>query len=145
VVGAQAQGFNDETTSIASIGDHTTEAPTPQAQASIIRFLAWKMAVDRAYPVTGTVSLTSGGGPESRYRAGTVITVPRIVGHTTLGLTACPGGAMIPLIPQIQAAVQKRIKHFARGKCKRKARKGKKRRCAKKHKAPRGPSGGTGA
>ena len=38
----------------------------------------------------------------------------RIVGHTTLGLTACPGGAMIPLIPQIQAAVQKRIKHFAK-------------------------------
>jgi hypothetical protein len=64
--------------------------------------------------VTGTVSLTSGGGPESRYRAGTVITVPRIIGHTTLGLTACPGGAMIPLIPQIQAAVQKRIKRFGK-------------------------------
>jgi hypothetical protein len=41
--------------------------------------------------------------------------VPRVLGHITLGLTACPGGAMIPLIPQIQAAVQKRIKHFAKG------------------------------
>jgi N-acetylmuramoyl-L-alanine amidase len=126
VVGAQAQGFNSETTSIASIGDHTSEAPTPQAQGSIIRYLAWKMAVNRAYPVTGTVQLTSGGGSESRYAAGTVITVPRIIGHTTLGLTACPGGAMIPLIPQITAAVQKRIKHFAKRKCK------KKKRCAKK-------------
>jgi hypothetical protein len=48
VVGAQAQGFNSETTSIASIGDHTSEAPTPQAQGSIIRYLAWKMAVSRA-------------------------------------------------------------------------------------------------
>ena len=115
VVGAQAQGFNSQTTSIASIGDHTSEAPTPQAQRSIIQFLAWKMAVDRATPATGTVQLTSAGGPESRYPAGTVITVPRIVGHTTLGLTACPGGAMIPLIPQIQAAVQKRIKHSAKG------------------------------
>src|SRR4051812_10397464 len=113
VVGAQAQGFNSQTTSIASIGDHTSEAPTPEAQRSIIRFLAWKMAVDRAYPVTGTVQLTSGGGSENKYPAGTVITVPRIVGHTTLGLTACPGGAMIPLIPQVTAAVQKRIKHFA--------------------------------
>jgi hypothetical protein len=124
VVGAQAQGFNSQTTSIASIGDHTSEAPTPEAQRSIIRFLAWKMAVNRAYPVTSTVPLTSAGGPESRYPTGTVVTVPRIVGHTTLGLTACPGGAMIPLIPQIQTAVQKRIKHFA--KKRRKKKKGRK-------------------
>jgi hypothetical protein len=120
VVVAQAQGFNSQTTSISSIGDHTTEAPTPQAQRSIIRFLAWKMAIDRATPVTASVPLTSAGGPESRYPAGTVITVPRIIGHTTLGLTACPGGAMIPLIPQIQAAVQKRVKHFAKGRRKKK-------------------------
>ncbi len=114
VVGAQAQGFNSQTTSIASIGDHTSEAPTPQAQRSIIRFLGWKMAVNRAYPVTATVQLSSGGGSESRYPAGTVITVPRIIGHTALGLTACPGGAMIPLIPRIQTAVQKRIKRYAK-------------------------------
>ncbi len=143
VVGAQAQGFNSQTTSIASIGDHTSEAPTPEAQRSIIRFLAWKMAVNRAYPVTGAVQLTSAGGSESRYRAGTAITVPRIVGHTTLGLTACPGGAMIPLIPQITAAVQKRIKRYAKARCKK--RKGGKSRCAKGRKRPRGPSGGTGA
>jgi hypothetical protein len=129
VVGAQAQGFNSQTTSIASIGDHTSEAPTPEAQRSIIQFLAWKMAVNRAYPVTGTVQLTSAGGPENRYPAGTVITVPRIIGHTTLGLTSCPGGAMIPLIPQIQAAVQKRIKRYAKHRRKKRGR----------HK---GPSGG---
>jgi uncharacterized protein with LGFP repeats len=115
VVGAQAQGFNSLTTSIASIGDHTSEAPTSQAQRSIIQFLAWKMATNHVTPATGVVQLTSAGGSESRYSAGTVITVPRVLGHTTLGLTACPGGAMIPLIPQIQAAVQKRIKHFAKG------------------------------
>ena len=120
VVGAQAQGFNSETTSIASIGDHTSEAPTPAAQRSIIQFLAWKMAIDRALPVNTTVQLTSGGGPDSRYPAGAVVTVPRILGHTTLGLTACPGGAMIPLIPQIQAAVQKRIKHFSKKRRKKK-------------------------
>jgi hypothetical protein len=123
VVGAQAQGFNSQTTSIASIGDHTSETPTPEALRSIIRFLAWKMGVNRAYPVTGTVQLTSAGGPESRYPAGAVVTVPRIVGHTTLGLTACPGGAMIPLLPQVQAAVQKRIKHYAKKRRKKKRRK----------------------
>jgi hypothetical protein len=117
VVGAQAQGFNAQTTAIASIGDHTAEAPTPQVQRSIIRFLAWKMAVNRAYPVTASVQLTSAGGSESRYPAGTVVTVPRILGHTTLGLTSCPGAAMAPLLPQIQAAVQKRIKRYAKRFC----------------------------
>jgi hypothetical protein len=143
VVGAQAQGFNSQTTSIASIGDHTSEAPTPQAVRSIIQFLAWKMKIARATPANGTVQLTSAGGPEDRYPAGAVITVPRIVGHITLGLTACPGGAMIPLIPQITAAVQKRVKRFAKAKCK-KGKRGSKGRCAKKRKLPRGPSGGTG-
>jgi hypothetical protein len=122
IVGAQAQGFNTQTTSIASIGDHTSEGPTPGAQRSIIQFLAWKMGVNRAYPVTASVQLTSAGGSENRYPPRTVVTVPRIMGHTTLGLTACPGGAMIPLIPQIQAAVQKRIKHFAKRRQKRRHR-----------------------
>jgi hypothetical protein len=144
VIGAQAQGFNSQTTSIASIGDHTSEAPTPAAQGSIIRFLAWKMAVDRAYPVTGAVQLTSAGGSESRYPKGSVITVPRIIGHTTLGLTACPGGAMIPLIPQIQAAVQQRIKRFAKAKCLKHKGRGGKRVCQKRKPRPKGPSGGTG-
>ena len=125
VMGAQAQGFNSQTTSIASIGDHTTEAPTPEAQRSIIQFLAWKMGIDRAYPVNIDVQLTSGGGPENRYPAGTVVTVPRIMGHTTLGLTACPGAAMIPLLPQIQAAVQKRIKRYAKAGSKKKKGRGK--------------------
>ncbi len=116
VVGAQAQGFNSQTTSIASIGDHTTEAPTSQAQRSIIQFLAWKMAMNHATPASGTVQIASAGGPENRYPAGTVITVPRVLGHTALGLTACPGGAMIPLVPRIQAAAQKRIKRFGKRK-----------------------------
>jgi hypothetical protein len=76
--------------------------------------------VNRITPATGTVQLTSAGGSESRYPAGPVITVPRVLGHTTLGLTACPGGAMIPLIPQIQVAVQKRVKRFAKGRRKKK-------------------------
>jgi uncharacterized protein with LGFP repeats len=133
VVGAQAQGFNSQTTAISSIGDHTSEVPTPEAQRSIIQYLAWKMGVNRAYPVNTTVQLTSGGGSENRYPAGTVVTVPRILGHTTLGATACPGGGMIPLIPQIQAAVQKRIKRYAKqsGRC-RKGTKKRRKGCTKR-------------
>jgi hypothetical protein len=117
VVGAHTGGFNSQTTSISSIGDHTAEVPTPQAQRSIIQFLAWKMAVNRAYPVTTSVQLASGGGGGNRFPAGAIATVPRIVGHTTLNNTACPGAQMVPLIGQIQAAVQKRIKRFAKRRC----------------------------
>ncbi|MGH2984109.1 MAG: N-acetylmuramoyl-L-alanine amidase [Solirubrobacterales bacterium] len=113
IVGAQAQGFNSATTSIASIGDYTTELPTPETQRSIIQYLAWKLAVNRAYPATGLVQLTSAGGSQSRYPAGTVVTVPRVVGHLTLGLTTCPG-TIDPVIPTIRAAVQKRIKRYAK-------------------------------
>jgi N-acetylmuramoyl-L-alanine amidase len=139
IVGAQAQGFNSQTTSIASIGDHTSEAPTPEAQRSIIQYLAWKMAANRAYPVNISVQLTSAGGTESRFPAGTVVTLPRIMGHTALDLTECPGAAMIPLLPTIQAAVQKRIKKYAKRNCKKLKAKGK--RCRKK---PR-RAGGTAA
>jgi uncharacterized protein with LGFP repeats len=134
IVGAQAQGFNSVTTSIASIGDHTAEPITPEATRSIIQYLAWRMAAIRAlpvrkYPVTGTVQLTSAGGSASRYPAGAVVTVPRIVGHLTLGHTACPG-TIDPQIPVIRSAVQKRIKRYAKRKCTRKQkRKGK---CGKK-------------
>ncbi len=133
IVGAQAQGFNSQTTSIASIGDYSTELPTPEAQRSIIQYLAWKLAVNRAYPATGLVPLTSAGGSQSRYPAGTVVTVPRVVGHLTLGLTTCPG-TIDPLIPTIRAAVQKRIKRYAKQKkCKGKKKGGAK---CKKHRRP---------
>ena len=54
--------------------------------------------------------MTSAGGPASRYAAGTVISVPRIVGHGTLGLTECPGATLTPQVALIRAAVQKRLK-----------------------------------
>jgi hypothetical protein len=136
VVGAHAQGFNSTTTAIASIGDHTTEAPTPEAQNSIVNYLAWRMAAAGATPVNISVQLRSGGGSESRYPAGAVVTVPRIMGHRTLGKTTCPGDLMDSLIPQITAAVQKRIKAYAKPRKKKKCNK-KKKRCGKKKKGAR--------
>jgi hypothetical protein len=134
IVGAHTAGFNSLTTSISSIGDHTSEVPTAEAQRSIIRFLAWKMAMNRAYPVTTTVQLASGGGSGNRFPAGTLATVPRITGHTVLNNTACPGAQMVPLLGQIQAAVQKRIKRYAKRRCPKGA-KGK--RCRQKRRQAR--------
>ena len=130
LVGAQAQGFNDQTTSIASIGDHSAEPITGQARRSIIRYLAWKLGVNQAKPANGAVQLTSGGGTANRHPEGTVVTVPRIIGHLTLGLTACPG-ILDGEIPVIRNAVQKRMKRYSKRKGKKKKRKGKKKRYAR--------------
>jgi hypothetical protein len=146
VVGAQAQGFNSETTAIASIGDHVSEVPTPATVDSIVRYLAWKLKVSKATPATGTTQLTSSGGGQNRYSAGTVITVPRIIGHLDLGLTACPG-SLEDQLPAIRSAVQKRLGSRAKCRkpcrnCKRSGKKGSKackkcRKCKRKLRAKR--------
>ena len=129
VVGAHAQGFNSETTSIASIGDHTSETITKPARNGIINFLAWKLKISLATPANGSTVLTSGGGSQNRHPAGVAITVPRIVGHGTLGLTECPGATLAPQVAKIAAGVQKRLKGRAKPKKKKKKkRKGKKKR-----------------
>ena len=46
-VGAQAQGFNAQTTAIASIGEHTSTKLSKKARGAIIKFLAWKMRAER--------------------------------------------------------------------------------------------------
>ena len=48
VVGAQAQGFNDETAGIASIGDHTSVEPTPETLSALATYIRWKL--QRARP-----------------------------------------------------------------------------------------------
>ncbi|MGH2922965.1 MAG: N-acetylmuramoyl-L-alanine amidase, partial [Solirubrobacterales bacterium] len=113
VVGAHAQGFNSQTTSIASLGDHRAEAITPAARESIVAFLAWRLKLAGLKSVTKKTQLTSGGGSLNRHAAGTV-TLPRILGHRDLGLTECPGGALAAEIDGIRSDVQRRIKGRAR-------------------------------
>ena len=45
VVGAQAQGFNSETAGIASIGDHTSVAATPETLSALASYIRWKLGV----------------------------------------------------------------------------------------------------
>ncbi|MGZ5325885.1 MAG: N-acetylmuramoyl-L-alanine amidase [Solirubrobacterales bacterium] len=119
VVGAHAEGYNSQTTGIASIGDHTATPPTPQAINSIVNFLAWKMFASAAVPVRGTAALLSAGGATNRFPSGTTVTLPRIFGHGTTNNTECPGATMAPLVASIQARVQARIKKYTRIKRKR--------------------------
>jgi hypothetical protein len=116
VVGAQAQGFNSQTTGVSSIGEHDSEAPTPKARAAIIRFLAWKLALHKVAPVTKKTKLISAGGEATPYPAGTVVTPYRVIGHRRLNSTACPGALLYAQVASIRNQTQKRIKKYSKRK-----------------------------
>ncbi|WP_051510547.1 SpoIID/LytB domain-containing protein [Intrasporangium oryzae] len=101
--GAQASGFNAETFGVASIGDHQTADATSAAKDAIARVVAWK-AGQNGFDPGGTAQLTSAGG--SRYPAGTVVTLPRTMGHRDVNLTECPGDALYASIAAIRESAQ---------------------------------------
>ena len=104
VVGAQAQGFNSETAGIASIADHTSVEATPETLAGFARYIRWKLAV-HLQPLAGEVTLTSAGGPESRYAGGVRVTVDRVIGHRDTGRTACPGQLLYGQLEDLRTMV----------------------------------------
>ena len=111
VVGAQAQGFNEQTTAISSIGTHSKVAPTPAAQKSIVNYLAWRLAA-AGIDAIGKTTMTSAGGDLSRYPSGRRVRMHEVIGHRDIGLTECPGGGLYELIVGLRQRIQARIERF---------------------------------
>ncbi|MFM7069891.1 MAG: peptidoglycan recognition protein [Actinomycetes bacterium] len=90
VIGAHAMGFNTSTVGVMVLGDYTQAGVVPSAGAleSVSRVIGWKFALHRIDPATRT-SFTSGGS--TTISAGTVVDLPRVVGHKDVGATGCPG------------------------------------------------------
>ena len=66
VVGAQAQGYNSESTGIAVLGTFSA-VPFPEpAMAALAQLIGWKLSLHRV-PCEGTVPVRSGGGDLNRY------------------------------------------------------------------------------
>ncbi len=108
VVGAHAQGFNAQTAGVAAIGTHTSVPITPATRNGLVDYLAWKLAAHELR-ARGKTTMTSAGGDASRYPSGRRVRTSRIVGHRTLGLTACPGEAIEARMPKLRRLVQERI------------------------------------
>jgi N-acetylmuramoyl-L-alanine amidase len=86
---------------ICLIGDFTTQLPTPAAQASLVKVLAWLAdRYDIGIGPGATTSFISRGS--QRWPAGTNVSTPTIAGHRDMSYTACPGDAFYPLLPEIR-------------------------------------------
>ena len=102
VAGAQAQGWNSVSTSVANVGTFTAEGQTPAALSALGRLLAWKLGV-HGVATQGQVTLTSpGGGGSNRHAAGAQVTYQRISGHRDGNATSCPGDALYAQLPEIR-------------------------------------------
>jgi hypothetical protein len=101
VVGAQAQGYNAQSTGVAVIGTHSAAPITEQAMAALAQLLGWKLSL-HGVPAEGTVVVPSGGGSSNRFPAGTPVTLNRISGHRDGDSTSCPGDALYAQLPVLR-------------------------------------------
>jgi len=104
VVGAQAQGWNAQSTGIANLGTFSTQGQTPEAIAAMARIIRWKLPL-HGVPTTGTVRVPSAGGATTRLARGAVGTFNRVSGHRDGNNTSCPGDALFRQLPDLRARV----------------------------------------
>jgi hypothetical protein len=106
VLGAQAGGFNSESTGVSMIGNFTSSAPPRAAMRSLAKLLAWKLSLHGVH-ATGHTKVTSAGGSSTGYAAGTKVRVNRISGHRDVDQTSCPGAALYRKLPALRRSVKK--------------------------------------
>ena len=101
VIGAQAQGYNSQSTGVAVLGTFS-DVPIPEAaMAAITQLLGWKLSL-HGVPCEGGLTIVSGGGSLNRYPSGTPVAMQRISGHRDGDSTECPGNALYAQLPELR-------------------------------------------
>lgn len=106
IVGGHAKGFNTFTTGVMVLGDFSTATPTQASVDAVADIIGWKFARHRV-DVRGSTQFTSLGGP--RYPSGTVVQLPKIVGHGDVGQTSCPGSQLHRRLDEIRTKAAARF------------------------------------
>jgi N-acetylmuramoyl-L-alanine amidase len=109
VIGAQAQGVNDQTTGVSVMGTHTSRGINKRAMRGLTRWLAWKVT-KHGFTARGKTRLVSRGGPTSKYREGDRFRPKRIFGHRRANLTECPGDGLNRELDTLRRRVQNAIR-----------------------------------
>jgi N-acetylmuramoyl-L-alanine amidase len=106
VVGAQAGGYNLESSGVAILGTFDSVIPTGAALQSLRHLTAWKLAL-HGVPVAGRVTVEV--NPQdffyTPFLPGTHVSLPRIAGHRDGCTTSCPGNALYAQLPAIRSVV----------------------------------------
>jgi hypothetical protein len=106
VVGAQAGGYNLESTGVAMIGTFTGVVPSSVALESLQRLIAWKLSL-HGVPALGRVTVVV--DPASYFytpfRPGQHVSLPRVAGHRQGCTTDCPGNAFYARLPMLRPRI----------------------------------------
>ena len=102
VVGAQAQGWNSQSTGVATLGTFEAAAFPAAGMAALARVVAWKLSI-HGVPTQGTVALVSAGGSDNRYAKGATVSFNRIAGHRDGCKTSCPGSALYAQLGELRS------------------------------------------
>jgi uncharacterized protein with LGFP repeats len=101
VRGTHTGGFNRNTWAVCMIGDFDGVGPTPVQMRTVGHLLGWRLAMDGIDP-HASVSLTSDGGPYTRFPQGADVNLPCIFAHRDVSDTDCPGDFGYALMNQIR-------------------------------------------
>ena len=106
VVGAQAGGYNLESTGVAMLGTFSDALPTPAARAALERLLAWKLSL-HGLPTLGrvTVEVNPSDAFYTPFAPGSHVSLPRVAGHRDGCSTGCPGDDLYAHLPAIRPVV----------------------------------------
>jgi hypothetical protein len=108
VVGAHAQGYNAQTTGMASIGTHTSKGISDAAADAFVRLIAWKLA-HHGVAAQGRTRIRSAGGSVNKYPSGKKVRLKHVFGHRRVNETACPGGKLKQELDRLSRRAQRRI------------------------------------
>lgn len=106
VVGAQAGGYNLQSTGVAIIGTFTDVVPSATALASLQRLIAWKLSL-HGVPTLGDVTVVVDPADYfyTPFKPGQHVSLPRVAGHRQGCTTDCPGNAFYARLPMLRPRI----------------------------------------
>ncbi|HWF72037.1 MAG TPA: N-acetylmuramoyl-L-alanine amidase [Solirubrobacteraceae bacterium] len=107
VVGAQAGGYNLQSTGVGMIGTFTGVVPSSVALASLQRLIAWKLSL-HGVPAVGHVTVVVNPADYfyTPFRPGQHVSLPRVAGHRDGCTTDCPGNAFYARLPMLRPRIK---------------------------------------
>jgi len=106
VVGAQAGGYNLQSTGVAVIGTFSDVLPSATALSAVQQLLAWKMSL-HGLPTLGHVTVVVDPADYfyTPFRPGQHVSLPRVAGHRDGCTTDCPGNGLYYHLPVMRPRI----------------------------------------